>query len=104
MVNCAFLRLEPARRWPESGCLPPGRVVRTGAVRDYAEAARLGRVTRARMTQILKLTRQVARRFGLAESMVRAIDLRYLERWSAEIGSYTILTGAARVIAAGRGP
>ena len=27
--------------------------------------------------------RQVARRFGLAESTVRAIDLRYLERWSA---------------------
>jgi transposase len=28
-------------------------------------------------------TRQVARRFGLAESTVRAIDLRYLVRWSA---------------------
>jgi transposase len=27
--------------------------------------------------------RQVARRFGLAESTVRAIDLRYLERWNA---------------------
>jgi transposase len=27
--------------------------------------------------------RQVARRFGLAESTVRAIDLRYLERWAA---------------------
>jgi transposase len=27
--------------------------------------------------------RQVARRFGLAESTVRAIDLRYLERWKA---------------------
>ena len=27
--------------------------------------------------------RQVARRFGLAESTVRAIDLRYLERWEA---------------------
>lgn len=27
--------------------------------------------------------RQVARRFGLAASTVRAIDLRYLERWSA---------------------
>jgi transposase len=27
--------------------------------------------------------RQVARRFGLAESTVRAIDLRYLERWDA---------------------
>lgn len=27
--------------------------------------------------------RQVARRFGLAESTVRAIDSRYLERWSA---------------------
>ena len=27
--------------------------------------------------------RQVAHRFGLAESTVRAIDLRYLERWSA---------------------
>ena len=27
--------------------------------------------------------RQVARRLGLAESTVRAIDLRYLERWSA---------------------
>ena len=26
--------------------------------------------------------RQVARRFGLAESTVRAIDLRYLERWA----------------------
>ena len=32
--------------------------------------------------------RQVARRFGLAESTVRAIDLRYLERWAA--------TGASR--------
>jgi transposase len=28
--------------------------------------------------------RQVARRFGLAESTVRAIDLRYLERWAAD--------------------
>ena len=27
--------------------------------------------------------RQVARRFGLPESTVRAIDLRYLERWAA---------------------
>jgi transposase len=27
--------------------------------------------------------RQVARRFGLSQSTVRAIDLRYLERWSA---------------------
>src|ERR1700747_1523740 len=27
--------------------------------------------------------RQLARRFGLAESTVRAIDLRYLERWAA---------------------
>ena len=27
--------------------------------------------------------RQVARRFGLAESTVRAMDLRYLERWAA---------------------
>ena len=30
-------------------------LVRTRAVRDYAEAARLGRVTRARMAQIMKL-------------------------------------------------
>ena len=28
--------------------------------------------------------RQVARRMGLAESTVRAIDLRYLERWEAK--------------------
>jgi transposase len=28
--------------------------------------------------------RQVARRFGLAQSTVRAIDLRYLERWAAK--------------------
>ncbi len=51
---------------------PPGRVprmarlmalavkidglVRSGVVRDYAELARLGRVTRARVTQILNLT------------------------------------------------
>ena len=28
--------------------------------------------------------RRVAKQFGLAESTVRAIDLRYLERWSAE--------------------
>jgi transposase len=28
--------------------------------------------------------RQVARRFGMAESTVRAIDLRYLERWEAK--------------------
>ena len=28
--------------------------------------------------------RQVARRFGLAESTVRAIDLRYLERWATQ--------------------
>jgi len=27
--------------------------------------------------------RQVARQFGLAASTVRAIDLRYLERWNA---------------------
>lgn len=31
------------------------RLVRAGAIRDYAEAARRGRVTRARVTQILKL-------------------------------------------------
>jgi len=31
------------------------RLVRTGTIRDYAELARLGRVTRARMTQIMKL-------------------------------------------------
>jgi hypothetical protein len=30
-------------------------LVREGKVRDFAEAARLGRVTRARMTQIMKL-------------------------------------------------
>lgn len=30
-------------------------LVRSGAVRDYAEAARLGHITRARMTQILNL-------------------------------------------------
>ena len=31
------------------------KLVRTGAVRDYAELARLGYVTRARMTQIMDL-------------------------------------------------
>src|ERR1035437_129673 len=31
------------------------RLVRTGTIRDYAELARLGRVTRARITQIMKL-------------------------------------------------
>ncbi len=31
------------------------RMVRTGTIRDYAELARLGRVTRARITQIMKL-------------------------------------------------
>jgi hypothetical protein len=30
-------------------------LVRSGAIRDYAELARLGRVTRARVTQILNL-------------------------------------------------
>ena len=30
-------------------------LVRAGAIRDYAEAARLGGVTRARLTQIMKL-------------------------------------------------
>ena len=30
-------------------------LVRDGAIQDYAEAARMGRVTRARMTQIMKL-------------------------------------------------
>ena len=30
-------------------------LIRTGAIRDYAEAARRGRVTRARMTQIMNL-------------------------------------------------
>lgn len=40
--------------------------------------------------------RQVARRSGLAESTVRAIDLRYLERWAAAQAQ----TGAA---ADGRG-
>ena len=30
-------------------------LLQSGAVRDYAELARLGRVTRARMTQIMKL-------------------------------------------------
>jgi len=29
--------------------------------------------------------RQVARQFGLAASTVRAIDLRYLERWKREV-------------------
>ena len=56
---------------PASTVLPPGRVprvsrllalahrfdglVRTGAVRDYAELARLGRVTRARISQVINL-------------------------------------------------
>jgi transposase len=31
----------------------------------------------------VKAARQVARRFGLTETTVRAIDLRYLERWAA---------------------
>jgi hypothetical protein len=31
------------------------RLVRTGTIRDYAELAGLGRVTRARITQIMKL-------------------------------------------------
>jgi hypothetical protein len=31
------------------------RLVRTGTIRDYAELARLGRVTRARITQVMKL-------------------------------------------------
>ncbi len=31
------------------------RLVRTGTIRDYAELARLGRVTRARITQLMKL-------------------------------------------------
>ena len=31
-------------------------LIRTGAIRDYAEVARRGRVTRARVTQIIKLT------------------------------------------------
>lgn len=31
------------------------RLLRNGTIRDYAELARLGRVTRARMTQIMKL-------------------------------------------------
>lgn len=31
------------------------RLVRTGAVKDYAELARVGHVTRARMTQIMNL-------------------------------------------------
>ena len=30
-------------------------LLRSGTIRDYAELARLGRVTRARMTQIMKL-------------------------------------------------
>ena len=30
-------------------------LLREGTIRDYAELARLGRVTRARMTQIMKL-------------------------------------------------
>lgn len=32
------------------------RLVRDGAVKDYAELARLGRVTRARITQVMNLT------------------------------------------------
>lgn len=60
------------RDGPPPAALPPGRVprvarlmalaikleglVRGGAVKDYAELARLGRVTRARVTQVLNLT------------------------------------------------
>jgi|ERR1043166_7529466 hypothetical protein len=56
---------------PEATALPEGCVprvarlmalaihvdelIRTGAIKDYAEAARLGQVTRARMTQIMNL-------------------------------------------------
>jgi hypothetical protein len=56
---------------PVQSVLPPGRIprvsrllalahrfdglVRTGAVRDYAELARLGRVTRARISQVINL-------------------------------------------------
>jgi hypothetical protein len=64
--NCKELRHGPAPEAP-----PPGRVprvarylalahrieglVRAGAVRDYAEAARLGRVSRARVSQLVGL-------------------------------------------------
>jgi hypothetical protein len=76
-VECAvhFDRQERGRkRLAEGAAAParePGRVprvarymalalrldglVRSGAIRDYAELARLGRVTRARVTQILNL-------------------------------------------------
>ena len=56
---------------PACASLPPGRVprvarllalahrfdglIRTGAVRDFAELARLGRVTRARISQVMNL-------------------------------------------------
>ncbi len=60
------------RMGPEPALVPPGRLprvtrlmalairfdglVRTGAVADYATLARLGHVTRARITQIMNLT------------------------------------------------
>ncbi len=79
-VECSvhFQRGGPGRRKtmtagpkPEGPPLPAGRVprvarlmalairfdglVRSGAVRDYAELARLGHVTRARVTQVMSL-------------------------------------------------
>lgn len=65
-------RVKELRAGPAPSPLPAGRVprvarlmalalkfealVREGAVRDYAELARLGHVTRARLTQIMNLT------------------------------------------------
>jgi hypothetical protein len=59
----------PSNRSPFGGILQQGN--------------HLGRFPRRAENLFTNILRGVARRFGLTETTVRAIDLRYLKRWAA---------------------
>jgi hypothetical protein len=79
-------------------------LLRNGAIRDYAELARLGRVTRARMTQIMKLldlAPDIQEQIlflplikGLNERNLRPIANRI--DWEEQRGMFQKITGRVR--------
>ena len=75
-------------------------LVRQGAVRDYADLARLGHVTRARMTQImhlLDLAPDIQEAILLEQPAVTERELRAVTRqadWSRQREAWRLLLGS----------
>ena len=63
-------------------------MVDQGEVNDYADLARLGYVTRARLTQIMNLLLQIA---GLPTNLAQALTCHHLEvYWGVAIGTWAL--------------